>query len=81
MKKIAKMNIAKSSQKNLALKNIWKAASFIKKQLPTWDGPKWFQLFVYFFGKKIFFSERLPQLILSFFECTKVIFAILEHFY
>ena len=43
--------------------------------------PKWFQLFVYFFSKKKNFLERLPQLILSFLECAKVIFAIFENFY
>ena len=46
------------------------------------SNPNWFQLFVYFFSKKKkFFSERLPQLILSFLECAKVIFAIFENFY
>ena len=60
------MNFAETSRKFFSIKNIWKNATFIENNFfpemarlwTFFSNPKWFQLFVYFFSKKNFFSLK-----------------------
>ena len=66
LKKIVTMNVAETSRKNFCLSNIRKNTTFIENNFfpemarlwTFFSNPKWFQLFVYFFSKKIFFSQK-----------------------
>ena len=66
LKKIVTMNVAETSRKFFYLSNIRKNATFIENNFfpemarlwTFFPNPKWFQLFVYFFGKKKNFLRK-----------------------